>query len=166
MRLCFILVASLLLACQPPPELLVETDYCRALQRSEAEGRPVCLVFSAYGLGYDELYTDLLEYREIQQLLREEYVLTVLNIDDQSPAPERTREEVACVTRDTSVQNRLLAATKVGEYHAEIQRSLYDTRYQPQYLLLDQNGTEIVPSIGYTGRNFHKFMRWLRSGLE
>lgn len=98
--------------------------------------------------------------KEINQIIRDEYVLVSLYVDDKKELPENERLEVSLASGG---QRKL---KNYGHKWAHFQTQFFETNSQPYYVLLDpETMTVLNKPVGYTPDS-NEYLNWLKSGLE
>jgi thiol:disulfide interchange protein DsbD len=97
----------------------------------------------------------------IDKIIRNEYVLISLYVDDKKTLP---KEEQVLVKRSTGDGFRKLK--NYGHKWAHFQTEFFQTNSQPYYVLLNPEGNEIIASpVGYTPSE-EDYLSFLKAGLE
>ena len=97
---------------------------------------------------------------EVDGILRNDYVLISLYVDDKKPLPEAEQIEVPRINGGT---RRL---ENYGHKWAHFQTQFFQTNSQPFYVLLNADGTEVLNQpVGYTPDE-SEYAQFLKCGLE
>ncbi len=96
---------------------------------------------------------------EVDQLIRNEYVLISLYVDEKIELPE---EEQVIVNQTTGGTRKL---RRVGDKWSHFQTEFFNTNSQPYYVLLSPEGHLLTPPVGYTP-DAKAYANFLRCGLE
>ncbi len=129
---------------------------------SEAEayaaevGKPVFIDFTGHGcVNCREMEARVWSDPEVQSILRDEYVICALYVDDKKQLPESD-----WVTTDTGKVLKSLG--KINSYYA---LKTYGVNTQPYYVLQGRDGRPLVPPRGYD-LSIGGFVSFLRSGVD
>ena len=111
-------------------------DYDMAIMMSRSEDKPIMLDFTGHGcVNCREMEADVLSNDEIVPILREDYVVVSLYVDDRTPLaePYEVEENGTKITLET-----------VGDKWAYLQRHKFGANAQPFYVIVDGNGEPLV----------------------
>ena len=131
-------------------------DYDEGMQYAREVGKPVFLDFTGHGcVNCREMEANVWSDPNVQKLLRDNYVIIALYVDDKKQLPES--EWVT--TADGKVRKTL------GKINASFQIERFGINAQPYYVLLDNTGKPLVTPRSYD-LNVNGFINFLESGLK
>lgn len=131
-------------------------DFEQGMEHARRVGKPVFLDFTGHGcVNCREMEERVWSDPTVQQILREDYVVVALYSDDRTHLAEADRE----ITPSGKVLKTL------GKKNSHFMANRYAVSSQPTYLLLDNNGTPLVPPRGYN-LNIPDYITFLKSGLD
>ncbi|NCD42762.1 MAG: DUF255 domain-containing protein [Bacteroidia bacterium] len=132
-------------------------DYDQGLACAKAQNKPVFLDFTGHGcVNCREMEASVWSNPKILKLLREEFVITALYVDDKTKLPE---EDWVTSSYDGKVKKT------VGKKYADYQISRFKTNAQPYYSLLDLNGQLLLPPRAYS-LDVDAFYEFLQEGIK
>lgn len=127
-----------------------------ALEASKREGKPIFFDFTGHGcVNCREMEARVWSDPEVLRLLRDEYIICSLYADDKM----RVDEEDYLTLPDGRVLKDM------GKINSRIVLDLFNVNAQPFYILLDSNGGQLVPPMGYN-LNIAEYKAFLERGLE
>ena len=131
-------------------------DYEQGMEYAKAVGKPVFLDFTGHGcVNCREMEANVWSDATVQKLLRDNYVIVALYVDDKKQLPE----EEWVTTPDGKVRKTL------GKINASFQIERFGINAQPYYVLLDNEGRPLVTPRSYD-LNVNGFINFLESGLK
>ncbi len=131
-------------------------DYQEGLAAAREARKPVFIDFTGHGcVNCREMEANVWSDPRVLQILRDQYVIVALYVDDKKELPES--EWVT--TPEGKVQKTL------GKINATFQIERFGVNAQPYYVLLDEQGNELVPPKSYD-LNVENFIAFLNSGVE
>lgn len=131
-------------------------DYDEGMEYAKAVGKPVFLDFTGHGcVNCREMEANVWSDPTVQKLLRDNYVIIALYVDDKKQLPE----EDWVTTPDGKVRKTL------GKINATFQIERFGINAQPYYVLLDNEGQPLVTPRSYD-LNVNGFINFLESGLK
>lgn len=131
-------------------------DYDEGMQYAREVGKPVFLDFTGHGcVNCREMEANVWSDPNVQKLLRDNYVIIALYVDDKKQLPES--EWVT--TADGKVRKTL------GKINASFQIERFGINAQPYYVLLDNAGKPLVTPRSYD-LDVNGFINFLESGLQ
>ncbi len=131
-------------------------DYEQGMEYAKAVGKPVFLDFTGHGcVNCREMEANVWSDATVQKLLRDNYVIIALYVDDKKQLPE----EEWVTTPDGKVRKTL------GKINASFQIERFGINAQPYYVLLDNEGRPLVTPRSYD-LNVNGFINFLESGLK
>jgi thiol:disulfide interchange protein DsbD len=132
-------------------------DYEEGMAYARKVNKPVMIDFTGHAcVNCRKMEASVWPKPDVLKRLRNDYVLIQLYVDDKTALP--TAEQ-----RVSSYSGKTIRT--IGNQWSDLQASRFNTNSQPYYVLLDDNGKELVPPQGadYKPENFVKF---LDSGLK
>ncbi len=123
--------------------------------------KPIMLDFTGYAcVNCRKMEEHVWPLAEVDGILRNDYVLISLYVDDKKPLPEAEQIEVPRINGGT---RRL---ENYGHKWAHFQTQFFQTNSQPFYVLLNADGTEVLNQpVGYTPDE-SEYAQFLKCGLE
>ncbi|HPW65811.1 MAG TPA: cytochrome c biogenesis protein CcdA [Salinivirgaceae bacterium] len=132
-------------------------DYEQGLKCAKELGKPVFIDFTGHGcVNCREMEANVWSDPRVLRLLRDEFVIVALYVDDKTPMPE---EDWVVSERDGKVKKT------IGKKYADFQISKYNVNAQPYYVLLDHEENILMPPRAYN-LNADEFVRFLEQGIE
>lgn len=144
-----------------PNNLNCYKDLKEGLAYAKTVNKPIMLDFTGYAcVNCRKMEEHVWSIDKIDEVLRDEYVLISLYVDDKKELPEDERVEV----------NRINGGTRqlenYGHKWANFQTQFFQSNSQPYYVLLSPDGTQILNSpIGYTPDG-NEYYNWLLDGIQ
>ncbi len=112
----------------------------RAQQRARNEGKPLLVDLTGYGcVNCREMEQRVWSDAEVARMLRDEYVVVALYMDDKREAPES--EWI------TTQSGRVLKS--VGRINSHFALDRFGVNAQPYYIILGRDGEQLTPPRGY-----------------
>ena len=124
--------------------------------------KPILLDFTGFAcVNCRKMEEHVWPLAKVDDVIRNEYVLISLYVDDKKQLPE---DEQILVKRTTGEGFRELK--NYGHKWAHFQTEFFNTNSQPYYVLLNPNGKEVLTSpVGYTPDE-DDYLSFLQCGLE
>ena len=137
-------------------------DLKSGIEYAKKVNKPILLDFTGFAcVNCRKMEEHIWPLSSIDKIIRNEYVLISLYVDDKKLLP---KEEQVLVKRSTGDGFRKLK--NFGHKWAHFQTEFFQTNSQPYYVLLNPEGNEILASpVGYTPSE-EDYLSFLRSGLE
>lgn len=140
-----------------PHNLSCFHDYETGLAMAKKLNKPVLLDFTGWSCVNcrkmeDKVWID----PRVMKLLREDYILISLYVDDKEELPES--EKYVSETTGKKIKS-------VGNKWSDFQTTKYKTNSQPYYVLLNHEEEEMLKPIGYEP-DIDKYLKYLEDGLE
>ena len=137
-------------------------DLKSGIEYAKKVNKPILLDFTGFAcVNCRKMEEHIWPLSSIDKIIRNEYVLISLYVDDKKLLP---KEEQVLVKRSTGDGFRKLK--NFGHKWAHFQTEFFQTNSQPYYVLLNPEGNEILASpVGYTP-SVEDYLSFLRSGLE
>ncbi len=132
-------------------------DYDEGMRYAKAHKMPVMLDFTGYGcVNCRKMEAAVWTDPQVAQLMKEEYVLITLYVDEKTPLAEKlmVQENGQSVTLRT-----------VGDRWSYLQRSKFGANAQPFYVLLDNEGHPLTASYSYN-EDVPAYVAFLEEGLR
>ncbi len=126
------------------------------LAAAKAQGKPVFVDITGHGcVNCREMEQRVWSDPRVLEILRNEYVLVALYVDDKSKLDESEWM--------TTSEGKTLK--EIGRVNSYIARTRFGVNAQPNYALLDADGNQLVPVRGYN-LSVDGFIKFLNSGLK
>ncbi len=120
-------------------------------------GRPVIIDFSGHGcVNCRKMEGAVFDTEEISTIIRENFVLIKLMVDDKQSLPE-------VITVEENGRNVRLES--IGDKWSYLQRSKFAANSQPYYVMLDNAGRPLAAPY-YYDENVARFGKWLENGIK
>lgn len=132
-------------------------DFEQAMACAKKQKKPLFVDFTAHGSTNNrEMEANVWNDQRVLKLLREEYVIVALYVDDKTQLPEN---EWYTSTYDGKVKKT------IGRKNADFQISEFGANAQPYYCLLDNKGNLITKPYSYS-LDKDKFVQFLQKGID
>ncbi len=144
-----------------PNNLTCFKDLKEGLAYAKKENRPIMLDFTGYAcVNCRKMEEHVWPIQKVDNVLRNDYVLISLYVDDKKELPE---EEQIVVNRINGGTRKL---SNYGHKWSHFQTIFFKTNTQPYYVLLSSDGKQILNNpVGYTP-NEDEYLKWLLDGKE
>ena len=130
-------------------------DYEQGMAYAKSVGKPVFIDVTGHGcVNCREMEARVWSDPEVLKILREDYVLIALYVDDKTRLPEE----------DWVTNNRGKVLKGLGQINAEFAQKRFGTSAQPFYVLLDNEEKELTTPRGYD-LDVQAFIHFLKTGL-
>ena len=131
------------------------TDYEAGMAYARQKGMPVMVDFTGFGcVNCRKMEAAVWTNPEVQDIIREKYVLISLFVDDKTKLPETE------IVVENGEERKLRT---VGDKWSYLQRVKFGANAQPFYVLLDNEGKPLNSSYSYN-EDIPAFIKWLRQG--
>lgn len=132
-------------------------DFDQALKASKELKKPVFVDFTGHGCtNCREMENRVWSNPEVLKRLRENFVLVALYVDD----------KVIELPKDEWYTNKAGKEVKLlGKKNTEIQTEKFGTNSQPYYVILDSDGTSLIPPRAYN-LNIEAFIQFMDAGVD
>ena len=131
------------------------TDYEAGMAYARQKGMPVMVDFTGFGcVNCRKMEAAVWTDPEVQDIIREKYVLISLFVDDKTKLPETE------IVVENDEERKLRT---VGDKWSYLQRVKFGANAQPFYVLLDNEGKPLNSSYSYN-EDIPAFIKWLRQG--
>ncbi|MBQ9470150.1 MAG: thioredoxin family protein [Bacteroidales bacterium] len=132
-------------------------DFDQAMRCAKEQHKPLFIDFTGHGcVNCREMEANVWGAPRVLDILRREYVVVALYIDDKTTLPEA---EWSTSTLDGKVKKT------IGKKYADFQISRYNVNAQPYYILMDHHERTLVPPRSYS-LNVEEFVAFLQRGVE
>ncbi|PRY21378.1 thiol:disulfide interchange protein DsbD [Spirosoma oryzae] len=132
-------------------------DYEEGMAYAKKVNKPVMIDFTGHAcVNCRQMEANVWPKPDVLKRLRNDYVLIQLYVDDKTELP--TAEQ-----RVSSYSGKTIRT--IGNQWSDLQASRFNTNSQPYYVLLDNNGKELVTPQGAV-REPENFVKFLDSGLN
>ncbi|MBS9774523.1 MAG: thioredoxin family protein [Tenacibaculum sp.] len=144
-----------------PNNLNCFKDLKEGLAYAKKVNKPIILDFSGYAcVNCRKMEEDVWTNKKIDNVLRNDFVLISLYVDDKKELP---KEEQILVNRINGGTRKL---ENYGHKWSHFQTIFFQQNSQPFYVLLDSDGKQILNKpIGYTS-DVNEYLIWLNNGKE
>ena len=131
-------------------------DYDEGMRYAAETRRPVLVDFSGYGcVNCRKMEGAVFDTPEVERILKENFVMIKLMVDDKASLPEpMTVEE----------NGRTTVLETVGDKWSYLQRSKFRANSQPYYVILDNRGQPLEAPY-YYDESVTQFVEWLGRGI-
>lgn len=132
-------------------------DYDAGMEYAAESGRAVLVDFSGYGcVNCRKMEGAVFDTEEISGIIRDNFVLIKLMVDDKQDLPEPIKVEE---------NGKTITLKTVGDKWSYLQRSKFAANSQPYYVMLDNSGRALSTPY-YYDENIAKFAEWLQGGIK
>lgn len=132
-------------------------DYDKGMAFAAENGRPVLIDFSGYGcVNCRKMEGAVFDTEEISRIIRDNFVLIKLMVDDKTSLAEPYTVDDA---------GKTIKISTIGEKWSYLQRHKFAANSQPYYVMIDNNGNPLANPY-YYDENVAKFAEWLASGIS
>lgn len=132
-------------------------DFEQGLACAKEQNKPIFIDFTGHGcVNCREMEANVWSDARVQKVLREDYVIIALYVDDKQKLPE---EDWATSTYDGKVKKTL------GKKYADFQITRFGVNAQPYYVLLDHDENTLVEPRAYD-LNADRFLEFLENGKK
>lgn len=132
-------------------------DYEQGIACAKAQNKPMFIDFTGHGcVNCREMEANVWADPQVQKILRDEYVIIALYVDDKKELP---KEEWITSEYDGKVKNT------IGKIYADFQITRFNVNAQPYYVLLDHSEKELVKPRAYD-LDVDDFIKFLKDGIK
>jgi thiol:disulfide interchange protein DsbD len=132
-------------------------DYEQALACSKEQNKPIFIDFTGHGcVNCREMESNVWSDPKVLSLLRNDYIITALYVDDKTTLPE---EDWYISEFDGKLKKT------IGKKYADLQKAMFGVNAQPYYVLLNSDGELIAKPRAYD-LDISEFVNFLEVGLE
>ena len=140
-----------------PLDLSGYFDYEQAMSCGRAQDKPVFVDFTGHGCNNcREMENSVWSDPEVLKMLREEFVVVALYVDDKTEMPE---EDWSVSTKNGKVKKT------IGSKNIDFQETRFGANAQPYYVLLDNDGDMLMIPRSYS-KDKAAFLTFLKKGLD
>jgi len=133
------------------------TDYEAGMAFAKAQHKPVMIDFSGYGcVNCRKMENSVWQDDRVKNILKNDYVLITLMVDDKAPLPKPL---------DIVVNGRKRTLRTVGDKWSYLQQYKFGANAQPFYVLLDNDANLLGPSRAYN-EDTKAYIGFLKAGLK
>lgn len=131
-------------------------DYEEGMAYAKKVGKPVLIDFTGHGcVNCREMEANVWSDSQVLQMLRNDYVIIALYVDDKKELPESEWK--------TTESGKVLKS--IGKINADFEAKRFGVNGQPYYVLLDNDGKEMAPPRGYN-LNVQEYVKFLEDGVK
>lgn len=132
-------------------------NYDEGMRYAAEINRPVLIDFSGYGcVNCRKMEGAVFDTDQVSDLIKENFVLIKLMVDDKAALAEPRRVEEG---------GKTIVLETVGDQWSFLQRSKFGANSQPYYIMLNNDGQALSEPV-YYDENLTKFVSWLENGLK
>ena len=140
-----------------PHDLSGYFDYDQALSCARAQDKPVFVDFTGHGCNNcREMENSVWSDPEVLKMLRDEYVIVALYVDDKT---EMAEEDWTVSEKNGKVKKT------IGSKNIDFQETRFGANAQPYYVLLDNDGDMLMIPRSYS-KDKAAFLSFLKKGLD
>ena len=133
------------------------TDYEAGMAFAKAQHKPVMIDFSGYGcVNCRKMENSVWQDDRVKNILKNDYVLITLMVDDKAPLPKPL---------DIVVNGRMRTLRTIGDKWSYLQQYKFGANAQPFYVLLDNDANLLGPSRAYN-EDTKAYIGFLKAGLK
>lgn len=142
-----------------PNGLPCTKDYYYALEYAKKVNKPVFVDFTGHScVNCRKMEDNVWVDPKIDKILRNNYIVTSLYVDDKEKLPESEREE-------KEMNGKKFKVTTVGNKWTYLEITKYQKASQPWYVLLTPDEEVLIPPVGYTP-DVEEYEQYLLDGLK
>ena len=131
-------------------------DYEKGMAYAKQTGKPVLLDFTGHGcVNCRKMELAVWHDVRVRDIIRKDYVLISLYVDEKTPLPSPT---------DVEENGATTTLRTVGDKWSYLQRRKFGANAQPFYVLLDHEGKPLAPARSYD-EDVDAYVNWLNEGL-
>ncbi|MDC6367787.1 MULTISPECIES: protein-disulfide reductase DsbD family protein [Flavobacteriaceae] len=144
-----------------PNNLSCYKDLKSGLAQAKKEDKPILLDFTGYAcVNCRKMEEHVWSEKEIDKLIRNEYVLISLYVDDKKELPKDEQVQVKLANGGTRTLKNY------GHKWAHFQTQFFNTNSQPYYVLLDSESLQVLNTpVGYTPES-DTYGNWLKEAIN
>ena len=132
-------------------------DYEQGMQAAMQAGKPVLVDFTGYGcVNCREMEASVWTDDKVRDIMREDYVLVSLYVDDKTPL---------AVPMEVVENGQKRTLKTVGDKWSFLQRYKFGANAQPFYVILDNEGNPLSGSYAFD-KDVEHFLEFLNTGLK
>ena len=131
-------------------------DYDQALACAKQQNKPLLVYFTGHvSVDSREREAKVLTDSQVLKILRENYVIAALYVDDKTQLPE---DKWVVGSNGKTLKT-------IGRKNADFQMTKFNTNAQPYYCLINNEGKLLTTPLGYN-LDKDEFVKFLNKGLE
>lgn len=143
-----------------PQNLNCFKDLNQGLAYAKEVGKPIMIDFTGHAcVNCRKMEEHVWPESEVYNILKDDYVLISLYVDEKVELPENEQIEVQKATGGTRILRN------VGNKWSHFQTEYFNTNTQPYYVLLSPDGKLLNHPVGYTPEK-QDYARFLQCGLD
>ena len=132
-------------------------DYEQGLECAKKLNKPIFIDFTGHGcVNCREMEANVWSDPRVLRLLKEEYIVISLYVDDKTFLPE---DEWVLSSADNKLKK------SIGKVYADVQIHNFNINAQPYYVLLDHDGGLLEQPSAYD-LDIEKYVKFLEAGVE
>ncbi|MDY8138200.1 protein-disulfide reductase DsbD family protein [Aquimarina sp. 2201CG5-10] len=136
------------------------TDFEKGVKAAKAQNKPIMLDFTGWAcVNCRKMEEQVWSYPEIMEILKNDYVLISLYVDDREKLSEENQFKF--LKPDGRVKN----IKTVGDKWATFQTLNFENNSQPYYVLIDSEMNLLNTTTAYTPDE-SEYLKWLKKGLK
>jgi len=145
--------------CDCPQNLNCFKDLKEGMAYAKEVNKPIMIDFTGYAcVNCRKMEEHVWPENEVYELLKDDYVLVSLYVDDRTPLPEE--EQIPVETWDGKKKD----LTTYGEKWTHLQFTYFNNVSQPYYVLLTPDGQLLNRPVGYTPDKY-EYANFLECGI-
>lgn len=134
-------------------------DFDEGLAAAKAQNKPILLDFTGWAcVNCRKMEENVWSEDDIYNLLKKEYILISLYVDDRKELPKE--EQFEFIRKNGNLKR----IRTIGDKWATFQTVNFETASQPYYVLLSEDLEILAPPRQYTGRD--DYFNWLQKGVK
>lgn len=135
-------------------------NFEEGVNKAIAENKPILLDFSGYGCtNCRELEGAVWTNEEVRNLIKDEFVLVSLMVDDKAKLPQPVEK--------TDSKGNLVILETVGELWGFLESEKFGIAAQPYHVIIDHEGNPLSGSMDYqNGKDVDTYINFLKTGLK
>lgn len=135
-------------------------NFEEGVNKAIAENKPILLDFSGYGCtNCRELEGAVWTNEEVRNLIKDEFVLVSLMVDDKAKLPQPVEK--------TDSKGNLVILETVGELWGFLEGEKFGIAAQPYHVIIDHEGNPLSGSMDYqNGKDVNTYIDFLKTGLK
>lgn len=132
-------------------------DYESGMAKAKLLNKPVMIDFSGFGcVNCRKMEASVWTDPKVKQILKNDYVLITLMVDDKTKLPHPIEIEE---------HGKVRKLKTIGDKWSYLQRSKFGANAQPFYILLNDEGKPLGPSYAFN-EDVSKYIQFLENGLK
>jgi len=132
-------------------------DYDQALLVSKKLNKPILLDFTGWNcVNCRQMENNIWSVPEVHKMLKNDYILVEAYVDDKKVVLETAQQYTS------SYSGKKI--TLLGDKWSDIQASRFNSNSQPDYIVLNSKGEQLLPAQG-ADRNPENYIKFLKAGI-